>query len=263
MFSQVRKSEDIDERLLRHIVLNCIRSYRMKFKNYGDLIVCADSSNNWRKEVFPYYKANRKKDRDKSPLDWDKIFACFDSIRKDLDEYFPYPMIAVDKTEADDIIAVLAEIIDDQNVLILSGDTDFVQLHSPTVSQYDPVRKKNIKIADTQAYLKEHIIEGDRSDGIPNVLSEDDTLVMGKRMKTLTKKRKDFLINTDPSDYPSVEKRNFQRNSQLIDLSYIPENLKLDIRAKYVNKPQKDKSKLFNYFYDKRMTQFIEAISEF
>ena len=261
MFAQAGKKIPIDENLLRHIILNCIRSYNVAHKEFGELVICSDSTNNWRKDIFPYYKANRKQSRDASTLNWTEIFTYFDNIKSELNEFFPYPLIQVDKAEADDIIAEIPSMVDEK-ILILSGDTDFVQLHNDQVSQYDIVRKRKITNKNKN-YLKEHIIEGDRSDGIPNILSADDTFFLKKRMKTLTTKKKDMLIATDPNLYPSVEKRNYQRNKELIDLTCTPEDIKLNIRAKYVSSPRKDKSKLFNYFYDKKLTKFISSIQEF
>lgn len=65
----------IDENLFRHMVLNSIRSYNTKFKaEYGEMVIACDAGNNWRRDVFPYYKANRKKARQKSDVDWNTVF---------------------------------------------------------------------------------------------------------------------------------------------------------------------------------------------
>lgn len=263
LFALYNRKEELDVNLLRYIIFNCIRSYKTKYKNYGNLIVCSDGKDCWRKDIFPYYKLNRKLSREESPIDWEKIFTLFNSVREDLKQFFPYPVLHLDRIEADDIIAVLSDIIDEP-ILILSGDTDFVQLHSDKVSQYDPVRKKIIKIKQSpESYLKEHIIEGDSSDGIPNILLSDDALITKLPKKKLTKKRKDYFIKTGIEAYSTEHKRNYLRNKQLIDLSCIPESIKLDIRAKYISTPYKDNLKLFNYFYDNRLTKFIDVIQEF
>lgn len=56
---------DIDENLLRHMILNTIRALNMKFKNeYGELVIACDDKNYWRKDIFPYYKAKRAEDRE-------------------------------------------------------------------------------------------------------------------------------------------------------------------------------------------------------
>ena len=49
--------------------------YKSKFgKKYGDIIICCDDKNYWRKQTFPHYKANRKKFREESDYDWNLIF---------------------------------------------------------------------------------------------------------------------------------------------------------------------------------------------
>ena len=144
----------VEENMVRHMVLNAIRSYKHKFGDeYGELIIACDNTNYWRKQIFPYYKANRKKAISESELNWKTIFDCMSKIRAELKEYFPYRVIDVETAEADDVIATLCEtfgatpgMINRDKILILSGDKDFIQLHRYTnVSQYDPVRKKWIK----------------------------------------------------------------------------------------------------------------------
>jgi 5'-3' exonuclease len=178
----------IEEGLFRHMVLNSIRSYKQKFsQEYGEIVIACDDKNYWRKQLFPYYKANRKKHRDSSELDWTTIFNCFNKIKQELKDNFPYRVIQVETAEADDIIATLAG-YDQQDTLILSGDKDFIQLHNDTIKQYDPVKKKFIKHDNPVGYLYEHILKGDAGDGIPNILSDDDVFVVeGKRQNLLHK----------------------------------------------------------------------------
>ena len=124
------KNQKLDEGLIRHMVLNSLRSYNKQFKSkYGKIIICCDSKSYWRREFFPFYKANRKKDRDKSGLDWNLIFLTLNKVRDELKENFPYKTIEVDGAEADDIIGVLAaRLSKHEDVLILSSDKDFGQL---------------------------------------------------------------------------------------------------------------------------------------
>ena len=73
--------------------------------------------------------------------------------------------------------------------MVLSGDKDFIQLQKyPFVSQYNPIQKKFMSGIDPKQYILEHVIKGDRSDGIPNFLSDDDTFVKNKRQRPLSKK---------------------------------------------------------------------------
>jgi 5'-3' exonuclease len=193
----------LEENMVRHMVLNAIRSFNQKFSHeYGEIVVACDNTNNWRKKEFPYYKANRKKNQEKSELDWKGIFDCLGKIRQELKDYFPYRVIDVECAEADDIIAALVhtrgKIVSSANnekILILSGDKDFIQLHVySNVRQYDPVRKKFIEHNDPERYLKEHILKGDSGDGVPNVLSGDDCFVIGQRQKPLTTKKIEAIL---------------------------------------------------------------------
>ena len=191
-----QKDNSLDENLFRHMVLNSLRSYKVKFSNeFGELVIACDNTNYWRKKEFPYYKANRKKNQEASELDWKAIFECLNRIRQELKDNFPYRVIDVESAEADDIIYSLTK-QNDEMILILSGDKDYIQLHGFTnVSQYDPTRKKWIKHSDPDRYLYEHVLRGDSSDGIPNILSDADTFVSGKRQKPLTQKKIDELYN--------------------------------------------------------------------
>jgi hypothetical protein len=251
----------IDEPLLRHMILNTVRSLNVKFKEkYGELIIACDSKNNWRREVYPYYKASRRKAREESELDWKFLFETLAKIRTELKEFFPYPVIEVEGCEADDVIATLVfEYGDFTPILILSGDKDFLQLHTfSKTKQYDPVRKKWISSNDPLTYLMEHILRGDAGDGVPNVLSPDDTFVTGTRQKPLTQKKIDILVK----DQSSVS-RNFYRNAQLIDLSHTPTELNLKILTEYNNQQNKTKSKLFDYFIKHKLSNLMDSIGDF
>jgi len=186
----------LEERMLRHMILNALRYYRTKFtSNYGELVICCDSKKYWRKEVFPFYKAGRKKDRESSGVDWSTMFTVLDKVRQELIDTFPYKTLIVQGAEADDIIATVASIVKDEKVLILSSDKDFVQLHKyENVEQYSPTLKKFVRHQDPKLYLKEHIIKGDRGDGIPNIVSPDGVFVGGGRQKPIRKTFIDDLV---------------------------------------------------------------------
>ena len=255
----------IEEGLFRHMVINSLRSYKSKFgSKYGDMIIACDDKNYWRKQAFPYYKANRKKARDKSELDWNTIFEYFNKIRAEIKEFFPYRLVKVESAEADDIIATLVKTfsVEGEEIMILSGDKDFIQLHKyPNVKQYDPVRKKMIYNDDPNKYLFEHVLKGDAGDGVPNIFSDDDTFVSEKRQKPMTQKKMDqFYLSGKPDD---VYLRNFSRNQQLIDLNYIPENIKNAVIDKYNEESGKDRSKLFNYFVTYKLKHMMENVGEF
>lgn len=215
---------EINTNLFRHMCLNTLRNINMKFKKqYGEMVICCDDKNYWRKSVFPYYKANRKKFRDSSELNWTAIFESLNLIRQELKDYFPYRVIQIDHAEADDIIATLCQKHGntDEAIVIVSGDKDFQQLQQySNVVQYDPVRKRWIECDEPEVFLVDHIIKGDVGDGIPNILSSDDVFVTDARQKPLTAKRIDEIIPQIESNKFVNEslKRNFIRNKMLIDL---------------------------------------------
>ena len=263
---------EIEPDLLRHMVLNMIRGLRSKFKDeYGEIIIACDDRNYWRKEIYPYYKANRKKAREASDMDWNKVFDAFNSIRIELKQFFPYRVIQVEHAEADDIIATLAyeygiQLVtsSDEKIMILSGDKDFIQLQKfANVEQFDPVKKRNITSNDPEQYLFEHILKGDAGDGVPNVLSNDDVFVVRSRQKPLTKKTVDKLSTTPKSEWDAVVARNFARNKAMIDLSCIPDNIKQQILDKYDEESGKDRSQLFKYFIKYKLKNLTEHIGDF
>lgn len=258
--------------LFRHMVLNSIRSYIRKYgSEYGELVVACDDKKYWRKQVFPHYKSNRKKAREESDVDWNQIFNCLNTIRDELKQTFPYRVIQVEGAEADDIIATLCMqfgslLRTKEKILILSGDKDFTQLQVyANVDQYDPVQSKAIKTADPHKFLREHILKGDRGDGVPNILSPDDCFVRNERQKPLSKKRIDQLVVTaDVSTLLSEQEyKNFKRNEQLIDFHMVPPQLATNIMEKYEQEANKPRSQLLNYFIHHKLKLLTEHIDEF
>ena len=271
----LNRGEDLDDKLVRHITLNNLRYYRNRFKEeYGELVICTDDKHYWRRDYFPNYKANRKKDRESSPYDWNEIFSAVNMIRDELDIYFPYKVLHIDRAEADDIIAVvLLNRAEDKNIII-SSDKDFIQLHRESISQYSPVTKKVLNGENPQAYLKEHIIKGDRSDGVPNVLSSDDTFISEKRQKPIRKTTIVTLLEAmneyDPETLYQIAKcnkdtwvRNWQRNETLIDLTKIPEEIVENILYEFDGQVEGYRNNLLNYFIDNKLNSLIKEIQEF
>lgn len=260
----------LDENMVRHMILNSLRSYRTKFKDeFGELIIACDNTNYWRKKIFPYYKANRKKNIENSELDWKNIFECLNKIRAELKEFFPYKVIDVESAEADDVIATLvskfgSELNTGEKILILSGDKDFIQLHVySNVSQYDPTRKKWIKHDDPERFLHEHILKGDAGDGIPNVLSPDNVFVVGDRQRPLTAKKMEKIMGTDLEEMETSIARNYSRNANLIDLSFTPEEIREKVMDQFNNQTDRDRSKLLNYFIANKLKNLTEHLGEF
>jgi len=258
----------VDESLVRHMILNTIRTYVKKFKaEYGtDIVIACDNKKYWRRDVFPHYKAHRKKARDSSGHDWNSIFECLNKIREELRSHSPYKVIEVDTAEADDIIAVLSmRYSATQKVMILSSDKDFAQLQKyPNVEQYSPILKKFIKEPLPSAQLKQLVIRGDKSDGIPNILSKDDVFVEGVRQKPITEAKIINWMNQRPEEFCNDEMlRNYKRNEMLIDLTQIPETLKQSIIDTYESTKGHTRQEFMNYMVANRLKNLIEVIDEF
>lgn len=258
----------VDETLVRHMILNTIRTYVKKYKDsHGpEVIIACDNRHYWRREIFPFYKASRKKNREASGHDWSSIFECLGKIKQELKDHSPYKVLDIDTCEADDIIAVLAmKYSSTQKIMILSSDKDFAQLQKfPNVEQYSPILKKTIKEPLPAAQLKQLIIRGDKGDGIPNILSPDNCIVDGVRQKAITEAKIINWMNQSPEEFCNEEMmRNFKRNEMLIDLTMIPESLKLTILDTYETAKGKNKQEFMNYMIANRLKNLIEVIDEF
>lgn len=256
----------LDENLIRHMVLNIIRNHIKNFRNeYGEFVLCCDNRKYWRKEYFPFYKASRKKNREKSDLDWHMIFDILAKLKQELKENFPYKVIDVEGAEADDIIGTLVPIYSaHEKILILSSDGDFLQLqaYGANVKQYNPSQKKFVKSENPILELKEKIIRGDKGDGIPNMFSPSDCFVRDLRQKPITQKTLDKYLNEDVKNFSYDETVNFGRNQTLIDLTFIPQDIKEKIINTY-EETKPAKGKLLNYFIEHKLKNLMEVIEEF
>ena len=267
-----RNAVEMNEDFVRHMILNSLRGHNKKFrKEYGQMVIACDSSNVWRKQVFPNYKAGRKASREKSDHDWDYIFSLLGQIKDEIKTFLPYKVIQVETAEADDIIATLIKKVDrmiipehQKKVLILSGDKDFIQLHGPNVRQYNPVLNKFVgKGENPSLYIKEHILKGDRSDGVPNVLSDDNVFIEGRRQRPLSKKKINSWVEEVFMTFTEEEQKNYNRNRKLIDLSCIPQELEDKINNEFLNVKVATRDKILGYFINKKLKTLIEVIDEF
>lgn len=256
------KNDEINENLVRHMVLKSLYSYEKQYSSeYGEIVLAYDSKSYWRKNYFPFYKQNRKKDRDNSKHNWKSIFDVLNKIRDEIKEYFPYKVLEIYGAEADDIISVLCKNKSKNKILILSGDKDFIQLQKyPGVYQYNPVTKNYICTDNPYLYVKEHIIRGDKSDGIPNILSKDDTFVSGERQKPISQKKLNVWVDQDPEKFCETQEqyKNFCRNRTLIDFEYIPEEIQIKIMEEYYSINIDDKKVPLSYFREHQLTDLIE-----
>jgi hypothetical protein len=252
---------------VRKSIIRVIARIHRRFKqDYGDLILCYDDKNYWRREIFPFYKKNRKQERENSKYDWDEVFSVLNTIRDEIRDHFPYKVLQVTGAEADDIIASIVQMESEctvpQPTLILSADKDFIQLHKHFfVKQYDPIKNRWIEHEDPVQYLQEHIIKGDRSDGIPNILTCDDAIVSGKPQKKMSKEKITSLASMDPQDFTNfIRLRNWKRNSTLIDLTQIPEEVTDRIKSFYESTIPMDNISI-DYFIKNNIQDIIEEFS--
>jgi len=263
-----QKNAKLEEDLIRHMVLNIIRTHMNKFRGeYGDVVLCCDNRKYWRKEFFPFYKAGRKKTREKSDLDWHLIFDMLGKFKQELKDNFPYKVIDVEGAEADDIIGTLVPMFaDKEKVLILSSDGDFLQLqqYGSNVKQYNPSLKKYVKSENPLVELKEKIIRGDKGDGIPNIFSPSDCFVRDLRQKPITKGVLEKYLNENYGDWQDESaKTGFSRNQTLIDLRLIPSDIKQKIINTFEETKPANKQKMLNYFIQNKLKNLMDVIEEF
>jgi hypothetical protein len=260
---------DLDENATRHIILNVIRSVRRKFyKQYGEVVICIDDKNYWRKQIFPHYKAARKAARKQSTIDWNRLFEIINLIHQEIKEFFPYKVIQVAHAEADDIIGAICTRIPGPHIII-SNDKDFMQLQRlPGIAIYSPRLSSQMKCDNPALFLAEHIIRGDLGDGIPNVLSDDDTFVNpDKRQKRLTDAKVNEWVMSVPENVFSPEvMQNYHRNESLISLFKIPEDIVEEVQKCYIDNSTITGGRgmrLMKYFMDKGLRNLVENLEEF
>ena len=255
---------EINENMLRHMILNSCRNYQRRYgPDYGQIVLCTDAANPWRRDFFPLYKANRKKSREADDKDWKLIFDTLHKVKMEIKDNFPYKYMYVSECEADDIIAVLVKHAPEgEDILIVSGDKDFQQLHKfDNVRQWSPNLNKMVDCPDAKLFLKEHILKGDKSDGVPNILSNDDCLDAGIRQtpmrRPILEKYLRITIENDDKYY-----RNYLRNQTLIDFEMIPERINDAILSEY-QQVEPVRGKVFDYLRNQRLNQLMDNIGDF
>ncbi len=262
---------ELNEDTIRHMILNSIRMHVKKHKaQYGQVVIACDGGS-WRRDVFPQYKWSRRNNRKESKLDFDMIFTTLNKVREEISANMPYKLVYIRNVEADDIIGTLVEQTQEfgqmEDVMIISADKDFIQLQKHgNVKQYSPMTKKFISDPNPRSYLFEHILKGDSSDGIPNVLSSDDTFVEGIRQSPMTKKKiQSYVDNAEELERFMGQEtyRNYKRNQLLVDLEYVPEAIKKDIIDTYDSAKVQPRMKILNYFIKNRCKLLIECIEDF
>lgn len=228
------KDNTLDENHLRYNLIKHLKEYKRIYSEYGDLLLAFDSKSYWRRDYFKFYKHNRKKERKNSDIDWDSIHLYIRQFKKEFEENLDYIVLEILSCEADDIIAIIVSNLQKYKNLIISDDKDFLQLLKlDNVDIYRPrknefIRNESYNDNEIEAILKEHIIRGDRSDGIPNVLSLDNSIADGIRQKAITKKfLSKHLLEDIEKEEPFYDK--YLRNKKLIDLTEIPNTVEITV----------------------------------
>lgn len=279
---QKGKPTDKMQDIIRHVTLKSIITYNRDYKKrFGELILCCDSSPSWRREVFPYYKAHRAKNREESPIDWDTVRKFIDELKHDIETVFHYPIVAAPNAEGDDCIGAICKYLQTEqshdtsdnpldalsgetpDILIVSSDHDFKQCHKyKKVKQWSPMQKKWVKV-DEPDFLVDKIIGGDKGDGIPSVLMPDDFLVNGTGRATpvtasVRAKYKQYDTLTED------EKKRYDRNRLLIDFDAMPDRIYDGVVKSYNQERRKrNRSDIFNYLVKHRCRELIDRLEDF
>lgn len=273
---------------IRHIFFNSFLNFKRKYySQYGPEIVFAVDCKDvpyWRKELFPHYKANRKKEKENSLYDWKFINQAIDVLKAELKEVFPYKVIEAPGAEADDVVAVISEwvsknrlvtcgVVEDfEPILLASSDSDYSQLMVfPNVRQHSFKTRALLpqySLRELYEQMVTKIVCGERGDGIPNILSPEDSFVTGTRQKQILKEKfLNPLIKSSKfkQDLSEEAYKRFDLNKRLIDFNYIPDDVRALILGTYdlyvPNK--KDSSKLMKYLSTNRLNQILRRADEF
>jgi hypothetical protein len=238
-----------------HITLNSIKKAWQDF--HGTHVVFCLEGRSWRKDYYEPYKRNRTdaraaktvKEQEEDELFWE----TFDKFKEFITEKTNCTVLQHSQLEADDLIAGFIQTHPDAEHVIISTDSDFVQLIAPNVSQYNGVQEHHIThegifdkkgklvldsktkepkaIPNPQWLLFEKCIRGDSSD---NVFSAYPKVRKNKLEDAFKDKdNKGFAWNNLMLqrwvDHNGTEHRvleDYERNRQLIDLTQQPKDIR-------------------------------------
>ena len=249
-----------------HITLMAVNKMARRFE--ADHVVFALEGRSWRKDFYTPYKANRAVARGKmteTEADEDKLFwETYDELTKYLSQKTNCSVIRHPTAEADDIIARWIALHPQDEHIIISSDTDFVQLLAPNVRQYngiadelltlegifdakgklvnDKKTKQPKVIPDPKWLLFEKCMRGDSSDNVfsayPGVREKGTKNKVGLREAFGDRDRKGYNWNNMMlqrwTDHNGQEHRvldDYERNCTLIDLTAQPEEVKAAVDA--------------------------------
>jgi hypothetical protein len=267
-----RPTDTLSTDLIRHVVLNTIRSNVLKNKReYPHIVLATDKGPYWRKKLAPYYKGHRKDQRDASDFDFKAIFEAMNIIREELIQWFPFRTMQIEGVEADDIAGVLVKRLGHlyHRILLISSDGDWAQLQTNrNIKQFSPMQKKWVLPSNgsPRLHLMEKVIKGDPKDCISNIKSVSDHLLSmkGTRQKSIFQKELDIWLHEPVENWAPDQftKDRYYENLKLLDLTLIPEDIGDKIIAEF-NKPVATGVGIFNYLVKHRMKELLGKVDEF
>ena len=208
----------------RYLILTELAILHKKY-NPNNVFICCDR-NSWRSDHFEYYKAKRKAKRNEHPEKFEELFKQASLFEEELETVFKYNILQCKGAEGDDGVGFLVhELPKEDTKIIVSMDKDMVQLLSiPNTIFFNihHLKKCEEYCENPEIALQKLIINGDSSDGIPNMKSDSDTFVNEeKRQKSCGEKtiEKMFIAGFDEILKENVTwRKNYKRNEKLIVL---------------------------------------------
>ena len=185
-----------------------------------DIIILAVDSRegSWRKEVDKNYKSNRKEQREKqTDIDWDYMFEKFNALLRQLDLYSPFILIEIPKLEADDVMAAGAQFFKDNEVILVTHDSDMEMLSIyKNVKIFSPISKKFKKTGNPYHLLAKKIKKETVDNLITPILTKED---YDKRMKIVN--LIDLPEKIKNKVFDRLEQLNFTKDYDLSKLGII------------------------------------------
>lgn len=241
------KSEDV-------IIYNFFRNLRPLVEMFEPhkLFFVLEGHPKHRYDLLPSYKSNRIVKTAEKQEKKDKFFIKQGQIL-DLASHMPITFAKADDYECDDVIAALANNLKDEKIDIISNDSDFIQLLQLNYSNcrvYNPIKKQFMESPEYH-YLTFKSLNGDTSDKIPGIVSEDVAIELASNPDKL-------------SSWLSIEENrsNFSINKQLVEFASVPEEqiqISEGVRDFAILKQEFAKLKFNSLLNEKTWEKFVET----
>ena len=257
LFAQIPDPTDISFTQYKIGILYSIRKLIRKF-NPDRVIYCKESyDGNWRKSIYPDYKANRAAKRESAVVDMNKFFEINNEFIAGLERCMKQSQfLTVPHLEADDLIALTVMTQPNWDVTLVSTDKDFYQLHAyKNFHQYDPIKEEYIQIINPEMALLEKVVRGDRIDNIPSIKKGVGTKTFAK---IFNQGLNEWLVENNLQDA-------FDRNQKLISFRCIPEEFKSQVKntLEDFEKQPFDSREFFNFIINEGIGAFMAQATEF